>query len=66
MKRKFVAAFLAMALIMSGSTMAWAAEGEEDNTSGLQENVVWGLSNCIQEKTFCLSSYSFIFREWML
>ncbi len=39
MRRKFVAAFLAMALIMSGSTVAWAAEGEEDNTSGLQENV---------------------------
>lgn len=30
MKRKFAAVFLAAALVVSGSSMAWAAEGEED------------------------------------
>ena len=30
MKRKLAAVFLAAALVVSGGSMAWAAEGEED------------------------------------
>ena len=49
MKRRLAAAFLAMAFVFSGSTMAWAVEGEEDTSSDVLENVSGGEGDVVAD-----------------
>ena len=49
MKRRLAAAFLAMTLVLSGSTLAWAAEGEEDTSSDVLENVSGGEGDVVAD-----------------
>ena len=49
MKRRLAAAFLAMAFVFSGSTMAWAVEGEENAAADTLDNVSRGDDNVLPE-----------------
>ena len=49
MKRRLIAAFLAMTLVLSSSTLAWAAEGEENVVSDASEYVLGGDDDIVSE-----------------